>query len=208
MSSSTLIRLAGLATVVGGVLFAVTDLLILLEDPNDPVGSFTSASYALSVGLGLLSAMLLTGGLVGIYAARSESTGILGLVGFALAFAGTVLTAGSLWEDAFILPALARQAPDLLLAEPPGIVMFGEVLGSGLFAVGWLILGAVILRAKAYPRVATALVMVGTVIQVLPFGPAIGVTGGVAFDVGVAWLGVVLLTGRGASVEQQTSRVR
>ena len=66
MSSSNLIRLGGMAAVVGGLLFADADLLILLEDPNDPVGSFTSASYALSAGLGLLSAVLLTGGLVGI----------------------------------------------------------------------------------------------------------------------------------------------
>lgn len=66
----------GLAALVGGVLFAVADLLILAEDPDDPIGSITSASYALSVGLGLLSAVLLTGGLVGIYAARSEATGV------------------------------------------------------------------------------------------------------------------------------------
>ena len=133
MASSNLIRLGGLAAVVGGVLFAVADLLILVEDPNDPIGSITSASYALSVGLALLSAVLLTGGLVGIYAARSEATGVLGLVGFALTFAGAVLAAGSTWEDVFILPALARNAPELLSTEPPGIVMFGEILSySGL----------------------------------------------------------------------------
>jgi hypothetical protein len=62
MSSSNLIRLGGLAALVGGVLFAVADLLILAEDPNDPIGSITSASYALSVGLALLSAVLLAGG--------------------------------------------------------------------------------------------------------------------------------------------------
>lgn len=87
----------GLAALVGGVLFAVADLLILAEDPNDPIGSITSASYALSAGLALLSAVLLTGGLVGIYAARSEATVVLGLVGFALAFAGEVLAAGGAW---------------------------------------------------------------------------------------------------------------
>ncbi|HLL57132.1 MAG TPA: hypothetical protein VK359_04340 [Rubrobacteraceae bacterium] len=38
--------------------------------------------------------------------------------------------------------------------------------------------------------------------------PAIGVPGAVVFDVGVAWLGFALLTGAGASTEQQASRVR
>jgi hypothetical protein len=209
MSSSNLIRLGGLAALVGGVLFAVADLLILAEDPNDPIGNITSASYALSVGLALLSAVLLAGGLVGIYAARSGATGGLGLVGFALAFAGTVLATGGAWVDAFIQPALAQEAPELLLAEPPGILMFGQILTFGLLTLGWLILGAAILRARAYPRVATALVMVGVVVQALPFlPPAIGVPGAVIFDVGVAWLGFVLLTGRVASTEQQTSRVR
>ncbi len=153
--------------------------------------------------------MLLAGGLVSIYAARSEATGVLGLVGFALAFAGQVLAAGGGWVGAFIQPALAQEAPELLLTEPPGIVIFGQILTFGLLTLGWLILGASILRARAYPRVATALVMVGAVVQALPFlPPAIGVPGAVVFDAGVAWLGFVLLTGRGAATEQQISRVR
>ena len=100
----------------------------------------------LSVGLALLGAVLLSGGLVGIYVARSEATGALRLIGFALAFAGAVLVAGSAWEDAFILPALAREAPELLLTEPPG-------------------------RVGDYPCVPTVLVMVGAVVQALPLPP-------------------------------------
>src|SRR4028119_2359221 len=105
MSSSNLLRLGGLAAVIGGGLFVVSDLLILVDDPNDPIGTVTSASYALSVGLALISTVLLAGGLVGIYAARSEATGVLGLIGFALAFAGTVLAAGGAWSEAFVTPA-------------------------------------------------------------------------------------------------------
>lgn len=130
----------------------------------------------LSVGLALLGAVLLSGGLVGIYVARSEATGALRLIGFALAFAGAVLVAGSAWEDAFILPALAREAPELLLTEPPG-------------------------RVGAYPCVPTVLVMVGAVVQALPLPPVLGVPGAVVFDAGVAWLRFVLLTGRGTSTE-------
>jgi hypothetical protein len=209
MSSSNLLRLGGLAAVIGGGLFVVSDLLILVDDPNDPIGTVTSASYALSVWLALISSVLLTGGLVGIYAARSEATGVLGLIGFALAFAGQILAAGGTWSEAFVTPALAQEAPELLLSDPPGIVMFGNILTFGLLTVGWLILGAAILRARAYPLVATVLVLVGAVVQALPFlPPAIGVPGAVVFDVGVAWLGFALLTGARASTEQQASRVR
>ena len=209
MSSSNLLRLGGLAAVIGGGLFVVSDLLILVVDPNDPIGTVTSASYALSVGLALISAVLLIGGLVGIYAARSEATGVLGLIGFALAFAGQILAAGGTWSEAFVTPALAQEAPELLLSDPPGIVMFANILTFGLLTVGWLILGAALFRARAYPRAATVLVMFGAVVQALPFlPPAIGVAGAVVFDVGVAWLGFALLTGAGASTEQQASRVR
>ena len=99
---------------VGGVLFAVSDLLTLLLDFDDPIGSITSASFALSVGLALIGAVLLTGGLVGIYAARSGATGVLGLIGFALAFAGEILAAGGFWSEPFVRPALPREAPKLL----------------------------------------------------------------------------------------------
>ncbi len=146
--------------------------------------------------------------LVGIYAARLEATGVLGLIGFALAFAGAILAAGSTWEDAFILPALARDAPVLLLTEPPGIVMFGEMLSFGLLTLGWLILGAAVLQARAYPRVATALVIIGAVVQSLPLPPAISIAEVVISDMGVSWLGFVLLIGREASTEQQTLRAR
>jgi uncharacterized membrane protein (UPF0136 family) len=137
MSSSNLLRLGGLAAVIGGGLFVVSDLLILVDDPNDPIGTVTSASYALSVWLALISSVLLAGGLVGIYAARSEATGVLGLIGFALAFAGQILAAGGTWSEAFVTPALAQEAPELLLSDPPGIVMFGNILTSGLLTVGW-----------------------------------------------------------------------
>src|SRR4028119_1074884 len=110
MSSSNLLRLGGLAAVVGGVLFAVSDLLTLLLDHDDPIGSITSASFALSVGLALISTVLLTGGLVGIYAARSGATGVLGLIGFAVTFAGGILAAGGTWSETFITPALAQEA--------------------------------------------------------------------------------------------------
>jgi hypothetical protein len=53
-----------------------------------------------------------------------------------------------------------------------------------------------------------ALVMGGAVVQVLSFGLAIGVPGGVVFDAGVFWLGFAPLTGRETSAKQQTPRVR
>ena len=191
-----------------GVLFVVPNLLILAEDPEDPIGSVTSASYAVSVGLALLAGVLLTGALVGLYVHQSEAAGTLGLVGFLLAFAGAVLASGSAWENAFILPVLARETPELLEAGPPGLVFFGEALSFGLLGVGWILFGLATYRARVYPGIPAVLLVAGGVLTLVPIPSLVlGVVVGIVLDVAVAWLGFALLTGRGAPAEQ-SSRVR
>ena len=105
MSSSNLIRLAGLAALISGVLAAIGDLLRLVVDVEDP-GSATTASYAIVFLLYLISTALLLLGLVGFYTSQSQAAGILGLVGFLVALLGMVLLAGALWFELFITHAL------------------------------------------------------------------------------------------------------
>lgn len=120
MSSSNLTRLGGLAALTGGILFVVVDLLALTGDPNDPVGSVTSFSYALAAALSLIAGVLVLGGLVSLYEAQAASSGLLGLAGFAVAFIGTALSYGVNWFGAFATPSIARAAPRLLEGTPPG----------------------------------------------------------------------------------------
>jgi hypothetical protein len=138
MSSSNLIRLAGLAALSSGVLAVVVALLRLVVDIEDPALA-TTTSHIIVFLLYLCSTMLLLLGLVGLYTSQSETTGILGLAGFLVAFVGTVLTAGALWFELFITPTLAAADPRLLEAELgiPGLV-FVALLGS----VGWVLFGA------------------------------------------------------------------
>lgn len=58
-------------------------------------------------------------GLVGLYAIQSETTDRFGLVGFLLAFLGTVLFAGAIWALLFVGPVVAAEAPQLLQGQPP-----------------------------------------------------------------------------------------
>jgi hypothetical protein len=67
---------------------------------------------------------------------------------------------------------------------------------------GWLLFGVASFRARIYPRAASILLMVGAVIAGLP----IPLTELVLY-VGVSWLGFVLLTERGETV-QEPMRVR
>ena len=80
----------------------------------------TTGTHAFQSALRLTAfGLLLPLGLVGLYARQSEATGPLGLVGFVMAFAGTVLVAGFAWVDTFVAPQLATSAPRLFEAGPP-----------------------------------------------------------------------------------------
>ena len=197
MSSSNLIRLAGLAALISGVLAAIGDLLRLVVDVENP-GSATTASYAIVFLLYLISTALLLLGLVGFYTSQSQAAGILGLVGFLVAFLGTVLLAGALWFELFITPALATEAPGLLEAE---LGLPGFILMLLFGAVGWVLFGVATLRARVYPRWAGVLLIVGGVIAFFPL-PLVGII----FSVTVAYLGFLLFTGQVGS-DEQPSRV-
>ncbi len=198
MSSSSLIRLSGLAAVAGGVLLSVGALLSLATESENLSGSATTAPYAFTWLLYLLGAVLLLVGLVGLYVRQSEATGILGLVGFATAFFGQALALGAVWNQLFVAPLLAVEAPRVLDAEPTGMLALGFTLTFLVFLpLGWLLFGVASFRARIYPRAAAILLMVGAVIAGLP----IPLTEIVLF-VAVAWLGFVLFTGRDEAAQQ------
>ncbi len=124
MSSSDLIRWAGLAAILAGVLLVVADLLNLAIgfDEDEPFSeTATTGIYALQSVVNLLAAVLLLIGLVGLYARQSEAAGPLGLAGFLVAFLGTALNMGFFWAILFLTPTLAVEAP-VLSAEQPSRV--------------------------------------------------------------------------------------
>ena len=197
MSSSSLIRLAGLAAISSGVLSVIGDLMNLVVDLENPVAATTS-SYTIVYFLYLLSTALVLLGLVGLYTSQSQAVGILGLVGFLVAFLGTVMLVGGLWFELFVTPNLAAQAPELVEADLGGL---GFTLTFFLGAVGWVLFGVATLRANVYPRWAAVLLIVGGVIFFLPVPLR-----GIIFSVSVAYLGFMLFTGQVRS-DEQPSRV-
>ena len=194
MSSSDLMRWGGLAALVGGVLFVVAELLGL---PTINIESFsetaTTTSFAIQTTTFLLGVVLMLLGLVGLYARQSEAAGALGLIGFLVAFLGTVLIGGFMWASVFIAPALATEVPEVVDAGPPP----GLLPTFIIFAVGWLLFGIATLRGRVFPRAAAILLIVGAVVTILPLPFTT-----LVFDVAVAWLGFALFTGREASAEQ------
>ena len=206
MSSSELIRWGGLCAVVGGGLLVISDLWGLITEGFGESESFSEAalspSYAITTGISLLAAVLLLFGLVGLNLRQSEARGVLGRVGFVVAFLGTALVVGATWALFYVVPALAVGAPQFLDAEEgAGSLETGFFVSFGLLSVGWLLFGVAALRARSYPRWAAIVLIVAALIQFLPFPGT-----GLVFGVAVALLGFFALAG-GSMSEAQPSRV-
>jgi hypothetical protein len=211
MSSSSLLRLGGLAAVMAGVLALIPDIMdVYLIDAYQTAelnrAYLTTSTHAFQSTLRMLVfVLLLPLGLVALYARQAEATGALGLLGFVVAFTGTVLVAGFAWVDTFVAPELATSAPRLVEACPPP----GRSLSFLVFGVGWALFGLASLVGCVYPSTAAILLIIGAII-----GTVVSLTflpvplGWLPFEATVAWLGVALLTGWGGSAASgQPSRV-
>jgi len=178
---------------LAGVLLLVAALLDLVVGPSEPVSlRVTTGVYTFQSAVNLLAVVLLLIGLVGLYARQSEAAGLLGLVGFLIAFLGTALATGFRWATLFIAPSLAVVAPGFLNEGPPP----GFFLMLITFAVGWLLFGVATLRARVYPRAPAITLIIGAVLSLLPL-PLVDIVLAAA----VAWIGYVLFMERGAAVE-------
>jgi hypothetical protein len=199
VSSSQLIRWSGLAAIAAGVSLVIAELLSLLFFGYDFSNTATTDTYTFYSVWIMIAGLLLPLGLVGLYARQLEASGLLGLVGFVVAFIGTVLVAGFFWTSAFIAPLLAVEAPELLavLVALPGF--FRSFI---VFAFGWLLFGVATLRAGIYPRGAAVLLIVGAVLVVIP-RPLTSIV----LDAAVVWMGYILFRGGGTPAEHP-ERVR
>ena len=197
MRSSDLIRWSGLAAILGGGLLLISDFLSFTVNSGDLTEVATTGAYLIDGTTRILAGVLLLLGLVGLYARQSEASGVPGLVAFLVAFAGTALVLGTWWTNTFVAPSLATEAPAFLEAGPTGVLGAAYTLSFALAAVGWLLFGLVSLRARVYPRAATAVLMVGATLSFVPL-PA----SGVVLEVAITWMGLVLFSQKETSVQQ------
>lgn len=164
---SRLMRLSAIPTMVTAVLFfgfGVTPWLLLpagaplLEWVKDPQWVMLNVAA-------LVMALLLPLTLVALYAAQAESSGRVGLVSFVLAFLGSLLYLGVQFDETFVWPILAKEAPSLLaipgpMLSDPGFM--GIYLAMGLaFILGWIVFGIMTYRARVLSRPGGALLAVG-----------------------------------------------
>jgi hypothetical protein len=193
MSPSSLLRLGGLAAVLGSVLLVISGLIqivlnLFFSNPG-AVSRVAITASSVQLELALLGQPLLVLGLVGLYARQSGTTGVFGLVGFLVAFIG--------------------------MASVSALGVEGVEGVAPLADLGWALFGVAILRAGFYPRVAAVLLIVSAVIGgafslvvvALVIGPVsplvyVGVAAGLVLNLVIAWLGYDLFSRTGASAGQ------
>jgi len=139
MSTAKVIRWGGLALMLGGIGFAVH---LITHPPGETAPYAFYALWVPSHLLGGIASLLIALGLVGLYLRQSENVGVLGLIGFVLAYAGTTLAAGALiFLSVGLIPFLAFRGMDSLV-DPKGPLLSSTPmqLATGLPALS-LVLG-------------------------------------------------------------------
>ena len=209
MSSTKLIRWSGLLLMLGGIGLAIH---FITHPPGETAQYTLYPLWGLAHWLGGIAALLVLFGLIGVYLRQSEELGMLGLVGFVLAFVGTALFAGvQLFGGAMIAPFIAAQAPTWLDPGSP----FAQVTRFALLSVflplllGYLILGIATLRAHVFPHLGSWLIILITPIGVLGLAligsslqGVLQILGGLVWGVGLLLWGYKLWSEKGEMVAQ------
>jgi hypothetical protein len=208
MTPSSLFRLCGLALVLAAMMLAVAELLAFAifaqqgADYDLAQIAQTNAFFFQSL-LTLFAGALLIGGMVGLYVRQSEAAGRLGLIGFLLAFFGTVLVEGDFYANTFVTPLVAKAAPAFLDNPLSGFLQVWLPFDFTLLAFSWLLLAATTVRARVYPRAASWLLLLGALVALVPIPLA-----SLPFEATLAWLGLVLLKTRDERSSRRRSKAR
>jgi hypothetical protein len=167
ITTSSLIRWAGLAAVVAGLIYAGIQPI----HPPDVLASVNTTAWGIITPVKTVMALLFLLGITGLYARQVKETGWLGLAGFLLFGLSWALNLTFIFAEAFIMPPLASAAPQFVEG------FFGIVNGHPIemnlgflpaiyalvgiaYLLGGLLFGIATFRAGILPRWAGGLLAV------------------------------------------------
>src|SRR5690349_23568089 len=114
-----LIRWSGLTLVVAGLLFG----LFPFAHPNHDPEGYTGARWLPAHLMPNVGAIVALFGLTGVFVRQLRTAGWLGVVAFVASIVGTASFVSGLMIEAFIIPYMSMELPELVLDDrpPPGI---------------------------------------------------------------------------------------
>ncbi len=193
-TTDAFIRFTGSSLLAGGLLAALLNLVLTPFLPVDAGSIAVSTSTALGIRLPLAAASvaLTTIGCIGLYLAQAHRLRF-GAVAFLLAGIGGLMSFCAECVQFTLVRDLAFQVPDVLtrLQDAGELKRYdlAFAIAVGAFAVGWLAVAIITLRAKVLPRRGALTLIAGMFLIPLLGGLVPGVWGAVAGNVvlGTGW---------------------
>ncbi len=188
MALSPLSRRAGVLSLTAAVLIVLSQIMRLALSRLLGPDWATTPAYTLTYSIALLGMVGLLLALTTIYSREYAALGTLGLIGYVTAFLGTLMVAGDWWFEAFVVPMIKTAAPSVLDLPLSGALLVGAIATVGLYTVGWTVFGIAALRARAFPRIAALLVLVGGLAGPL----ALTTPYQIPLAIAIGWIGLTL----------------
>jgi hypothetical protein len=205
ISTSNLMRLAGLSAVIAGICYVLVGIFHPANVPSSVTTTRWETVHILACAMSFFGVL----GVAGLYVRQAVKAGWLGLIGYILLSLWLVMIMGFSFVEAFILPHVATASPAFVQAwmgmfnGPSGDFDLGALptvwtLTAPVYILGGLLFGIATFRAGVLPRWAGALLALSTVLApvaaLLPNAsqPKIAIPMGVA----IAWMGYALWSER------------
>jgi hypothetical protein len=159
IGSSTLTRVAAVAAVVAGLAYIVIQFI----HPADDIASLSTQTWVNVHILSFAEAVLALVGITGIYLRQVRQFGVLGLIGYLMFGTFFLLQSAFDFAEAFVAPLIAVHERQLavdfvgLFGQNPAVTDLGPLaalplVGGALYAVGAILFGIAILRARVLSR--------------------------------------------------------
>jgi hypothetical protein len=188
MALSPISRRAGLLSGTAAVLIILSQIMRLALNRLLGPDWATTPAYTLTYTIALLGMGSLLLAVTAIYTRESAALGKVGLIGYLTAFLGTLMVAGDWWFEAFAIPMIATAAPAVLDLPLSGALLVGAIATIGLYTVGWTLFGIAALRARAFPRGASLLLLAGGLAGPL----ALSTPYQIPLAIAIGWIGLTL----------------
>ena len=186
-----LIPLCGIALIVAGIVQCLLSVILtpmLVLHPGAGSGAFLARE-----GASAIVALLLLFGCIGVLSSQLSRDTVFQRCAFIVALSGTALLFAVEWSNVFLLHILAQAAPASATAlDRSSLTNVGYGAAAIVFAIGWIMLAASMLRANIAPRWSPIAIIAGFIlIPALPgaLGTSGGIIGNIVLGVGFGALG-------------------